>query len=177
MHHQYSQILMARARLVKERVVSSFNASTMIPMSKTGMAVEERMFLKMQNWRHYFMKSRVKRKRDWQYHWVTQQAISKRLRAMEMIQKQVIWMPYDLKPRDDWTVFVCLWKAAWRAKKGFLHRIMTEDEKWIHYDNPKCRKSWGFPGHASMSTAKPNIHSLKVMLCIWCDQLSVVLSC
>jgi len=30
-----------------------------------GMAVEERRFPKMQNWRHYFMKTRVKRKKNW----------------------------------------------------------------------------------------------------------------
>ncbi|KAG5321314.1 MOS1T transposase, partial [Pseudoatta argentina] len=36
------------------------------------------------------------------------------------------------------------------------HRIVTGDEKWIHYDNPKRRKSWGKPGHASTSSAKPN---------------------
>ncbi|KAG5310817.1 MOS1T transposase, partial [Pseudoatta argentina] len=33
------------------------------------------------------------------------------------------------------------------------HRIVTGDEKWIHYDNPKRRKSWGKPGHASRKTA------------------------
>jgi len=31
---------------------------------------------------------------------VTQQAISVRLRAMGMIQKQGNWVPYELKPRD-----------------------------------------------------------------------------
>jgi len=41
-------------------------------------------------------------------------------------------------------------------RKGFLHRIVT-DEKWIHYDNPKKRKSWGPSSHASTSTAKPNM--------------------
>jgi len=30
----------------------------------------------------------------------TQQAISKRLKAMGMIQKQGHWVPYELKPRD-----------------------------------------------------------------------------
>ena len=29
-----------------------------------------------------------------------------------------------------------------------LHCIVTGDEKWVHYDNPKRRKSWGIPGHA-----------------------------
>ena len=42
---------------------------------------------------------------------VTQQAISKRFKAMEMIQKQENWFPFELKPRS-WTAFLCLWAAA-----------------------------------------------------------------
>jgi len=30
-------------------------------------------------------------------------------------------------------------------KKDFLHKIITGDEKWILYDNPKHRKSWVDP--------------------------------
>jgi len=61
---------------------------------------------------------------------------------------------------------------ARHKRKSFLHRIVT-GEKWIHYDNPKKRKSWGL-SHVSTSTAKPNIHGKKLMLCIWWDQLDVV---
>ncbi|KAG5317999.1 MOS1T transposase, partial [Pseudoatta argentina] len=60
-----------------------------------------------------------------------------------MIQKQGHWVPYELKPRTT---------ASTTEKKRFFasHRIVTGDEKWIHYDNPKRRKSWGKPGQISM---------------------------
>jgi len=56
---------MVKSLLVKERVVSGFNASrTVILTSKTGITVEERRFSKMQNWRHYLSKIRVKIKKN-----------------------------------------------------------------------------------------------------------------
>jgi len=82
-----------------------------------------------------------------------------------MIQKQENWVPYELKPKNvERRFFTCEMLLARHKRKG-LHRIIIGDEKWIHYDNPKKRKSWGLPGHASTSTAKPNIHG-KILMCI-----------
>jgi len=48
---------------------------------------------------------------------VTQQAISKRLKAVAMIQKQRNWVPYDLKPRDvERRLFAC--ESCLKGKDG-----------------------------------------------------------
>lgn len=101
--------------------------------------------------------------------------VSKRLKALGMIQKQGHWVPYELKPRDVERRFLtCQLLLQRQKRKGFLHRIVTGDEKWIQYDNPKRKKTWGEPGHASTSSAKPNIHGSKLLLCIWWDQQGVI---
>lgn len=61
---------------------------------------------------------------------VTHQAISKRLHALGMIQKQRTWVLYDLKPRDvKRRFFACEQLLQRQKRKGFLHRIVTGDEK------------------------------------------------
>ena len=53
---------------------------------------------------------------------------------MRIIKNQGNWVPYELKPRDvERRFFAC---EQLFQRKGFLHRIMTGDEKWVHYDNP-----------------------------------------
>ena len=110
---------------------------------------------------------------------ITQQAVSVRLRAMGMIQKQGNWMPYELKPRDiKRRFFTCEQLIQRQQRKGFLHRIVTGDEKWIFYDNPTKKKYYAKSGQslpsASTSTPRPNIHDLKIMFCIWWDQKDLV---
>jgi len=72
---------------------------------------------------------------------------------------------YELKPRDlERHFFMCGQLLQRQKRKGFLHRIIIDDEKWIHYDNPKGKISWD-KLHALTSTAKPNIHSSMASLC------------
>ena len=77
---------------------------------------------------------------------VIQAAISKRLKADGYIQKQGNWVPHELKPRDVERRFCMSEIPLERHKKeSFLHRIVTGDEKWIHYDQPNQRQSRIYP--------------------------------
>ena len=59
-------------------------------------------------------------------------------------------------------------------KKLFLYRIVTGDEKWIHYNNTSCKKSYVERGQPNKSTTIPNIHDAKVMFSILWDQESML---
>ncbi|UYV78453.1 SETMAR [Cordylochernes scorpioides] len=87
---------------------------------------------------------------------VSQGAVSLRLNSLEMTQQLSRWVPHE------------------HEKKSFLHRIVTSDEKWIHFSNPTRQKSWGLPGQFPKQTPSPNRFGKKAMLCIWWDQTGVV---
>ena len=106
---------------------------------------------------------------------VSQPCISQRLHAMGMVQKKGNWLPHELKERDmERRKTICEMLLQRQRRKGFLHRILTGDEKWIHYENPKQPKAWVRPGEPGPSRPKQNIHGSKVMLCIWWDQKGVI---
>ena len=63
----------------------------------------------------------------------------------------------ELKPRDaERRFFICEQLIQKQQRKGFL-RIMTGDQKWIFYDNPKKKKYYTKPGQllSSTSTSTP----------------------
>jgi len=84
-------------------------------------------------------------------------------------------MPYEHKPRDIERRFFTSEQLIQRQQRKGLHRIVTGDEKWIFYDNPKKKKYYAKPGQSllSTSTSRLNIHGSK-MLCIWWNQKDLV---
>jgi len=121
---------------------------------------EGQNWLKMQNWRYYSMKKR-KTYRIIGSCSINHLHIFKSIGNDSKTRKRI---SYELKPRDlEMRFFRCELLLQRQKRKNFLQRIVIGNEKWIHYNNPKHKKSWGKPGYTSTSTAKPNIHGPKLM--------------
>ncbi|XP_023235836.1 paxillin-like [Centruroides sculpturatus] len=74
---------------------------------------------------------------------VTQPAISMHLHAMGKIQKIGKWVPYELNDRQmEQCQNTCKILLARQKRMSFLRHIVTGDEKWIYFENPKCKKLW-----------------------------------
>ena len=65
--------------------------------------------------------------------------VLKCMKTRQMIQKQRHWVPCELKPRDVKQRLMC--EQQLQRQERFLHCIMTDNEKRIHYNNSKCRRS------------------------------------
>lgn len=101
---------------------------------------------------------------------VTRACVSRRLHALGKIQKEGKWVPHELSERDiERRKIICEILLRRHKRKSFLPRIVTGDEKWVYFDNPKRKKSWVDPGQPSTSQPVRNIHGKKALLCIWWD--------
>jgi histone-lysine N-methyltransferase SETMAR len=58
----------------------------------------------------------------------------------------------------------------------FLKRLVTCEEKWIFYDDVIRKRQWSRPGEAPKPTPKKNLHSKKLMICVWWDMKGIYTS-
>uniref|UniRef100_A0A1I7X9E7 Mariner Mos1 transposase n=1 Tax=Heterorhabditis bacteriophora TaxID=37862 RepID=A0A1I7X9E7_HETBA len=65
------------------------------------------------------------------------------------------WVPYELSENSiGRRLNICILLLARQRKKNFLWEIVTGNEKWTVYDNPKHTHSWLDPGQPTTSTPK-----------------------
>ena len=94
---------------------------------------------------------------------------------MRKIRKATKWIPHLLTEQNkNNRLNTCMNIYNSQKKKSFLGKIVTDDEKWIYYDNPKLKYQWVDSGEQVNSTPKRNIHCNKFMLCIWWDMKGVL---
>ncbi|GFX97106.1 mariner Mos1 transposase [Trichonephila clavipes] len=85
---------------------------------------------------------------------------------MGKIKKVGGWVPHELMDRQqEDRKIVCEVLLA-----RYLHHIMTGDEKWIKFENPKRNRSYFDPGQPSKSTARWNRIDHKTIMCIFWNQ-------
>ena len=99
---------------------------------------------------------------------VDRTTIARHLKAMEKIAKVGKWVPHKLSETSkNGRIDTCHSLLVKHHKKSFLWKIITGDEKWIYFDNPKRKKLYVDPGQPSTSILKREISTDKVMFCVW----------
>ena len=158
----------------KNRVNDGFSVSKLeISMLQTRNTENRPKNTKTWNCKHCWMKMIHKHKNNSQSNWaLVNKLFPIAYERWERFRKSAVrchmnWMRETDGERRKNTCEILLERYR---RKSFLHRIVTGDEKWIFFENPKRKKSWVDP---STSTARPNRFGRK-MLCVWWDQKGVV---
>lgn len=98
------------------------------------------------------------------------------LRAIGKVSKLGRWVPHRLSIQNKLDRVRIAKELLDRYEKGLLKLddILTSDEKWVLYLNIVRHREWVDKGSPASATAKPGLHPLKVMLCVWWDSEGIV---
>ncbi|GFW19802.1 mariner transposase [Trichonephila clavipes] len=71
-------------------------------------------------------------------------------------------------------ISICEAPAKRNEIDPFLKRMVTDDEKWVTYDNIVRKRSWSRRSEEAKTVAKPGLTSRKLLLCIWWDWKGII---
>ncbi|GFX99641.1 histone-lysine N-methyltransferase SETMAR [Trichonephila clavipes] len=86
-----------------------------------------------------------------------------------------VWVQHQLTPKNNMDrISICEALDKVNEIGPFLKWIVTEDEKWVTYDNIVRKRSWSKRGEAAQMVARPGLTSKKVLLCIWWNWKGII---
>ena len=98
---------------------------------------------------------------------MSHQTVINHLKKIEFKKKLDVWVPHDLTQKNIFVRMDACESLLNRHKiDPFLKRMVTGDEKWVSYDNVKCKRSWSKSGEAAQTVDKPGLTARKVVLCV-----------
>lgn len=99
------------------------------------------------------------------------------LHALGMVSKLQQWVPHNLSEENKQRrAEAATSLLSYRRTNDWLNSIITGDEKWCLYVNVKRKRNWLRKDSPPQFQAKAELHSRKVMLCVWWDSQGIILS-
>ncbi|GFV44464.1 histone-lysine N-methyltransferase SETMAR [Trichonephila clavipes] len=97
--------------------------------------------------------------------WLT---IQEHLQQIGKTNKAGVWVPFNLSEenRANRSTTCNLLLQRYNTEL-FFDRLITADEKWVLYDNRRCKRQWLSLNEQPRRIAKPGLHPKKAFLCIW----------
>ena len=101
--------------------------------------------------------------------------VVRRLKTIDKVKKLDTWVPHELTPVNKARrLEMCSSLSLRNKREGFLHRIVTSDEKWIWYDNRKRSAQWVDRDQHPGCCPKPPLHPQKVLLLVRWSTVGVI---
>ena len=99
---------------------------------------------------------------------IPKSTIDRHIQRLGLVEKLDIWIPHELKEIHlTKRINVCDLHLKCNVFDPFFKRIITDDEKWIVYNNVVRKRSWSKPDEPPQTTSKAELHQKKIMLSIW----------
>jgi histone-lysine N-methyltransferase SETMAR len=101
--------------------------------------------------------------------------IQEHLPQIGKISRAGVWVPHNLSEQNKANRSITCNVLLQRHRTDpFFDRLITGDEKWVLYDNPKRKRQWLSRNELPRTTAKPGLHPKKALLCVWWNTRGVV---
>ena len=101
--------------------------------------------------------------------------VRKRLHELGFTKKLDKWVPHRLTEGNKFTrLQICTSLLSRLEQEPFLDRILTCDEKWVIYENPRRSGAWLPKGANPATVPKADMHPKKLLLTVWWTARGIV---